>query len=111
MFYDENGETYLARACNEKREETVYFAVDSNEGQTNDCVKEYFYGTGGDYGRLMARQSRNGVCNAPELESNLNLAYVRMVHRCQLNNVNVVNDVIHRDVCVTFRMKCTHCSE
>eukprot|EP01135_Chromosphaera_perkinsii_P000464 Nk52_evm18s96 gene=Nk52_evmTU18s96 len=109
MYYDEDGETYLARACNEKREQTVYFAVDSNEEQTNACVQEYFYGTGGDYGRLMGRQSRNGACNGSGLESNLDLAYVRMVHRCQLNNVDEQNDVIHRDVCVTFRMKCTHC--
>ena len=103
MYYDENGKTYLARACNEKKEST-YYAIDG-DAATSDCVQEYFYGTGGDYGRLMGRQSRNGACNGWGLEDKLDGAYVRMVHRCQLNNVNEVNDVIHRDVCVIFKMK------
>ena len=102
MYYDENGETYLARACNENKEHTAYF-VDGDEA-SSDCVQEYFYGTGGDYGRLMGRQSRNGVCLGWGLEDKLDGAYVKMVHRCQLNNVNIEDDVIHRDVCVVFRM-------
>ena len=102
MYYDENGETYLARACNEKKEST-YYAIDG-DAATSDCVQEYFYGTGGDYGRLMGRQSRNGACLGWGLEDKLDGAYVRMVHTCQLSNVNIVDDVIHRDVCVIFRM-------
>ena len=104
MFYNENGNKYLAQACNEERSQTHYYSDFAEEN--SQCVQEYFYGTGGEYGRLMGRQSRNGACRGWGLETRLNGRYVRMVHNCQLKNTANQNDIIHRKLCVAFKMNC-----